>query len=416
MTDAPQTPIGPRPADPPTYAPPDWTSSSAIDRLRRVMRDSGPLWAATQVLDRFLPVSPMRLWRPKTIPVGPLTEQVGAILRAWGMSEEHVGITAELIVYADLHGIDSHGCSMLPGYYRDYVDGLLDMTPNIQIVRESETTGLVDGGGGLGHLPARTAMELAISKCRTSGVGAVGVRNSGHYGAAGAYAEMALREGLIGVATTNTRAPAVVPTFATEAVLGTNPIAFAAPAGRNPPFLLDMATSTVPIGRLIETWREGRAIPVGWALDAKARPTRSARRAWKFRRLTPLGGSYEMGSHKGYGLAAMVEILTSVLTGVRFPRPHSGSPGAVGHFFAVLDPAHFRGLIDFRSDMDELIDTLHSSAPSRPDRPVLVAGDPERTSRAERSASGIPLSRSVFEDMRAVARASNVDFTLDGPA
>jgi LDH2 family malate/lactate/ureidoglycolate dehydrogenase len=368
------------------------------------------------VLDRLLPVSPLRLWRPKTVSVERLTEQVDAILRAWGMSVEHAEITAELIVYADAHGIDSHGCSMLPGYHRDLRDGVLDMTPNIEVVRESDTTGLVDGGGGLGHLPARTAMELAISKCRVSGVGAVGVRNSGHYGAAGAYAEMAVREGLIGVATTNTRAAAVVPTFATEAVLGTNPLAFAAPAGRNPPFLLDMATSTVPVGRLIERWREGRAIPVGWALNPSGKPTRSARRAWHYRRMTPLGGSHEMGSHKGYGLAAMVEILTSVLPGEPFPRPRSKSPGGVGHFFVALDPARFRDVTDFQSDMDELIDTLHSSARSRPSRPVLVAGDPERTALAERSASGIPMSRSVFEDLRAIARTSKVDFVLGGAA
>ena len=389
---------------------------SAIDTFRRVAAESGLPWAVTLVLDRFLPISPLRLWRPKVVAVEQLTRQIEGILSAWGMSPEQVAPTAELIVYADLHGIDSHGCGMMPGYQRDRIAGVLEMRPDIAVVHETDSTALVDGGGGLGHVPGKTAMELAISKCRKTGIAAVAVRNSGHFGAAGAYAELAPAQGLIGIATTNTRGPVVVPTGAAEPILGTNPIAFAAPGDRNPPFLLDMATSTVPIGRIIAAWKEGRPIPRGWAMGPGRRLTRSARRAALARRVTPLGGSPTMSSHKGYGLAAMVEVLTSVLPGVRFPRLKGDPPGQVGHFFAAIDPARFLPLAEFQSGMDGLMDALHATPPIDPDRPVRVPGDPEREAREARSVSGIPLSRAVYEDLRSVSAASNAAFLLDDPS
>src|SRR5262245_45765879 len=205
------------------------------------LRTSGLLWAASLVIDRA-GFGILGLWPDKVVSVEALTTQVVAILRAWGMAEEHITITTEHLVYADLHGVDSHGCGMLLHYHRGLSAGSLTMTPKIEVLRESETTALLDGGGGLGHVPADAAMKLAIAKCRDVGIGAVTVRNSGHYGAAGAYASLAARSGFIGIATTNTAPPAVVPTFGVEAMLGTNPIAFAAPASHNQPFLLDMAT------------------------------------------------------------------------------------------------------------------------------------------------------------------------------
>src|SRR5262249_41605383 len=160
------------------------------------------------------------------------------------------------------------------------------------IVHEGEATALLDGGGGLGHVPADGAMKLAIAKAAAHGIAAVAVRNSGHFGAAGSYAALAARAGLIGVATTGTRVPSVAPAFGVDAMLGTTPIAFAAPAARNRAFLLDMATSTAPLGRLGVAAQRGQAIPRGWALDQRGRPVRNARRALAQRRLTPLGGSH----------------------------------------------------------------------------------------------------------------------------
>jgi len=385
---------------------------ASVKRIRETVRTSGPLWTASLVLDRLLPLAVLGLWRERTVSADVLHAQVVAILRAFDMPPEHVSITADHMLYADLRGIDSHGCGMLLHYHRGFTTGSFRATPAIIVERESATTALIDGGGGLGHVPGDRAMRLAVAKCLDAGVGAVAVRNSGHYGAAGAYAAIAARAGLIGVATTNTESPAVVPTLGAEAMLGTNPIAFAAPAQRNPMFLLDMATSTVPVGKLVLAARRGRAIPAGWAQDAGGKPVTSGRRAAAQRRLTPLGSRREMSSHKGYGLAAAVEILSSLLPGPRAgqePRTHP----RVGHFFLAVDPRRFRDPGEFEADLDRLIDSLRASKPLDAERPVLVAGDPERAALAERSRSGIPLSRSVVEDIRWVARATGAPFLLD---
>jgi LDH2 family malate/lactate/ureidoglycolate dehydrogenase len=379
----------------------------------RVARVSGVVWASALALDRLLPIGVLRFWRPRLVAADLLRAQVGSILRAWGHCAEHTAIIVERMLYADLHGIDSHGCCMLPFYDRLRAEGRLSATPTIATVHESATTALVDGGGGLGHVPATIAMEQAIAKCRASGVAVVAVRNSGHFGAAGAYAAMASDAGLLGIVTTSTPTPSVVPTFGREALLGTNPIALAAPATRNSPFLLDMATSAASLGKLVERWRSGRPIPDGWALDAKGRTTTNGRIAYVGRRLTPLGGDREHGGHKGYGLAAAVEILSSVLPGVA-PAPTGGTRAAVGHFLLAIDPARFRPDGGFAGDLDRLIDALHATPALAADEPVLVPGDPEQRIRAERSRAGIPITRSVFEDIRAVALAAGVPFVLDG--
>jgi LDH2 family malate/lactate/ureidoglycolate dehydrogenase len=380
-------------------------SPTAARRLLDTWKESGFLWTATLVLDRVAPLGVLGWWPDRRVAAGVLARQVDSILRAWGMSEAHAAITVDHVLYADLHGIDSHGCGMLLHYRRELDAGVLTMTPSVSVVRETTATALVDGGGGLGHVPADLAMTLAIEKCRSSGVAAVAVRNSGHFGAAGAYVAMAARAGLLGLATTNTRVAAVVPTFATTARLGTNPIAFAAPAARNPPFLLDMATSTASLGALAMAWRKGRAIPRGWALDERGDPQTSARRGVEDRRLTPLGSSREMGSHKGYGLAAAVEILSAVLPG----------SATIGHFFLAIDPGRFRDAGEFQAELDGLIDSLHACPRVHESQPVLVAGDPERQAFEERQRDGIPISRGVVEDIRGIAAACGAPFLLDAP-
>ncbi|MBM3860422.1 MAG: Ldh family oxidoreductase [Verrucomicrobia bacterium] len=360
------------------------------------LRTSGPLWTLSLVADRLgLPV--LGWWPRQVVASEMLRRQMAAILGAWAMSDEHAKITLDHMMYADLHGIDSHGCAMLLHYHRLLRAGTLTMKPQIEVVRDGPTTALLDGGGGLGHVPADMAMKLAIAKCRATGLAAVAVRNSGHFGAAGAYALIAAQSGFIGLVTTDTAEPAVVPTFGVEAKLGTNPIAFAAPSARNEPFVLDMATSTVPLGRLVEAWRTGDALPVGWALDAKGYPVTNPRRAYQQRRLTPLGG------HKGYGLAVAMQILATLLP---------GAMEGVGHFFLALDPQQFRD--GFAADIDGLVDDLRATKPLDSLQPVLVAGDPERAAYAERSRSGIPLSRGVVEDLRAVCRACGAPFLLEG--
>jgi LDH2 family malate/lactate/ureidoglycolate dehydrogenase len=387
---------------------------AGLDAFRRVSRDSGLLWASTVAVDHLTSVGLQRLWRGRRVPSVTLTRQIAAILACWGMTDEDSAITVEKILYADLRGIDSHGSSMLPFYHRDLVAGRLEMRPRIEVVRETSSTALVDGGRGLGHLAAERAMRLAIEKARAGGVGAVAVRNSWHYGAAGAYARMAVDHRLLALATTSTPTPAVVPTRGVDALLGTNPIALAAPADKHPPFLLDMATSTVSLGKVLERWRRGRSLPAGWALDRDGRAATSGWRAAAARRLTPLGGDALHGGHKGYGLAAAVEILSSVLPGTRHPRAWDGATRReVGHFFLVLDPARFRDDGGFAADLDGLIDALHACRPVETGSPVLVAGDPEEAILAERIRLGIPLSRAALEDLRGVALASGAPFLLD---
>jgi LDH2 family malate/lactate/ureidoglycolate dehydrogenase len=237
------------------------------------------------------------------------------------------------------------------------------------------------------------------------------VRRSGHFGAAGSYATLAAEEGLIALVTSDTATPAVVPTFGLAPKLGTNPIALAAPAHHNRPFLLDMATSTVPVGRLATAWRRGLRIPIGWANDRKGNPLTDPRLAFEARCLTPLGSVSDMGSHKGYGLAVAVAILSSVLSGSRNQLEHD-PVGRVGHFFLALDPAHFRADNTFRADLDDLLDDLRASPAHDPAQPVLVAGDPEYAVAAHRRVHGIPLAPRVFADLREVAEASGVAFTL----
>jgi LDH2 family malate/lactate/ureidoglycolate dehydrogenase len=207
----------------------------------------------------------------------------------------------------------------------------------------------------------------------------------------------------------------VVPTFGTEARLGTNPIAVAAPADREPPFLLDMATSTVSLGTLVERWRRRGRIPAGWAVDDRGEAVTSGSAALRHRRLTPLGGDREHGSHKGYGLAAAVEILSSILPGVPL-RPKSPQPRAradVGHFMLALDPRKFREDDGFGRDLDALLASLRTTTPIDRSQPVLVPGDPEAEMLARRSTAGVPLTRTLFDDLRRVATDAGAPFVLD---
>jgi len=383
-----------------------------IAAFRRTAARSGALWASALAVDRIAPIGVQRFWKPVRVAGRRLDDQLSSVFRAWGMPEAHVAITVERILYADLRGIDSHGCCMLPFYRRQWRAGTIASSPSIGVVRETPSTALLDGGGGLGHVAATEAVTLAIEKASGGGVGVVAVRNSGHFGAAGAYAELASARGMIAIATCTTPTPAVVPTFGREARLGTNPLAVAAPAHRQPTFLLDMATSTASLGKLLERWRQGQSVPDGWAVDAGGAPITNGYRAAAGRRLTPLGSTPEGSSYKGYGLAVAMQILAGALPGVPAEPATDGHRARVGQFFLVLDPGRF-GEGDFGVRMDELITWLRDTPPMTAGHEVQIAGDPERLVFAERTQLGIPLTRSVFEDLRDVAADAGVPFLLD---
>lgn len=347
-----------------------------------------------------------------------LRRQLADILAAWGMPADYIEQTADVMIDTDLCGIDSHGVGMLSAYNSWRKMGKLIFDAPITVVNDIPSMALLDGGSGLGHPAGTKAMAMAIDKAKATGVGMVTVRKSNHFGAAGFYAKMALEHDLIGIAMTGTPGAAVVPTFGKQNMLGTNPIAFAAPTRRNPAFLLDMATSTVAVGKLAISARLGKPIPVGWALDDDGEPTTDAAIARESRRLTPVGGTRELGSHKGYGLAAMVEILSSVMSGasiVCVEQSKGGDRfiiGDVGHFLMAADPAALRGDDLFQEELDEYIDTLRATEPTDPDNPVQVAGDPEWLSFEKRSQEGIPLSAALADEIRDVAEEAGIGFIL----
>lgn len=347
---------------------------------------------------------------------GEVHRQSEAILLAWGSSPEHARTTADVLTYADLAGIDSHGISLFINYEK--MLGVFDPAATPEVVRENASTALVDARGGLGHPAGVAAMELAITKATATGVGVVTVRNSHHFGAAGYYAALAARRGLVGMATTSGRTSSVVPTGGSQARLPTNPIAFAAPARTHEPFLLDMSTSTVAVNKLKVHDLRGIPLPEGWFVDGDGRAVTdagaAARAAWAGTGggLTPLGGSRESGGHKGYGLAVMVQILSCALSGGSFaPVRQEGDPDNIGHFFLVIDPSAFRQEGGFLDDVDEVIDVLHATPPT-PGGEVLVAGEPESRTRVLRSREGIPLPVTLLTKLQAICERTGAPFLL----
>jgi LDH2 family malate/lactate/ureidoglycolate dehydrogenase len=353
-----------------------------------------------------------------------IREQLVAVFRAWGMSELHAATTAEMMVETDLRGVDSHGISMLPTYDREFRSGRLNMRPVFKTVREGPATELIDADASLGHPVAVHAMHRAVDKCRDMGVAVVSVFNSHHFGAAGCYSRIAAERGMIGMVTSATRGVSMVPTFAAEPVMGTNPLAFAAPAKRNPPFQLDMATTTVAAGKVKVHQLNHRPLPPGWVVDGNGQSITDPEEAFRcvFERpdggITPLGGTRELGGHKGYGLAVLVHILGGTLAGASFSpirnrtqRP--SDPHNIGHFFLAIDPRAFRGDGAFEEDLDQVIDVLHQARRADPAQPVLVAGDPEMATRRERLQRGVPIPDDLMDQLRAVAKSAAVPFLLE---
>jgi LDH2 family malate/lactate/ureidoglycolate dehydrogenase len=359
----------------------------------------------------------------RKVPAETVRAQILAIFDAWGMERALARTAAEVMIETDLAGVDSHGVSMLMDYDDYRRRGKLNLKAKPKVMRETPVTALVDADAGLGHPAAVMGMKLAVEKAKKMHVGVVTVVNSHHFGAAGYYAAMASKEGLVGMVTSATRTVAVVPTRAKVPVLGTNPIAFAAPAKRNAPFLLDMATSSAANNKIKVYGLNGKQIPAGWVLDDAGTPIRDPDAAmevlYKTKKggLTPLGGTPEMSSHKGYGLALMVHILGGTLSGasfspirVRTQKDHD--PDRLGHFFLAIDPKAFRCDGAFEEDLDAVIDVLHGTPPIDAAKPVLVPGDPEAKARAERVRDGIPVPDALFRKIREVCERSGVPCIL----
>lgn len=343
-------------------------------------------------------------------------KQLELILQAWGMPAPTAASTAEIMSWADLHGIDTHGISMVPPYDERRRTNKLDMRAEPKVVKETPVSVLIDGGGGLGHPNAQRGMEIAIEKAKRTGIGVAAVRSSGHFGACGFYALMAVEADLIGMVTTSASGIQVAPTNGAQARLGTDPIAFAAPGKPGQPFLLDMATTTVAAGKIRNKANENLPAPTGWLVTRDGQPSNDPKEVSKGGFMTPLGGTPEGSSHKGYGLGAMVNILSSALSGglmvtdpTRNTRP---GPIDIGHFFLALDPGMFRDIADFKADVATFCDTLRTTKPADPAKPVQVAGDPERRIAAERMKTGIPVGPNLLAKVREIAIASGAPWII----
>ncbi len=327
-----------------------------------------------------------------------------------GVPAKDAVTTVEALVLADLRGIESHGVARLPRYVNGIRAGYIKPLDHSRIVKETKATAVIDGEQSLGQVVSRKGMELAIRKAKETSVGIVTVRNSNHYGIAGYYTLMALEHDLIGMSMTNA-APLVVPTFGRNALLGTNPISVAAPAMEEKPFVLDMATSVVPRGKLEVLDRKGLPMPPGWAVDETGRGSTDPKRVLNAmaKRLgggiLPLGGEGEEHSgHKGYGLALMVDLFSGVLsgaaTGLRV-NADERKPD-VGHFFMALDPAAFRPLDEFKQSMDRLARELKDSPKAQGQARIYVHGE-KSFARMERfRREGVPLDSKIAEAMKKI--------------
>jgi L-2-hydroxycarboxylate dehydrogenase (NAD+) len=325
-----------------------------------------------------------------------------------GCSEKDALLATKVLLSADARGVDSHGVARLSGYVRLWENNRINAAPHVQVVHETPSTAVVDGDGGLGLVVAPQAMEIAMRKAEIAGTGWVAVRNSNHYGIAGYHAMMALEKDMIGISMTNA-SPLVSPTFSLDRLLGTNPIAVAVPADKQPPFVADFATTTAANGKLEILQRVGKEAPEGWIQDAKGEVSTNPYELKDGGALLPLGSDRDHGSHKGYCLGSVVDIFSAVLSGANYgpwvppfvaflPLPESPVGKGIGHFFGAMRIDAFRPADEFKAHMDNWITTFRNSKSVEGEK-VLIPGDPERWMEEERMVHGIPLQIKVKEDL-----------------
>jgi len=342
-----------------------------------------------------------------------------------GVSHDDARVTADVLVHANLRGIDSHGVARLARYVGGLKSGVMVAGAQPQVVVETPTTVTLDAMAGLGQPVSHQAMLMAIDKARQYGCGFAAVRNSNHYGIAGYYAMMALDHDMIGFSTTNADV-LVVPTFSRDAMYGTNPLALAVPAGQERPFVLDMATSTVPRGKLEVYNRKGKDLPVGWATDERGIPTVDAGKVLdNFTKragggLLPLGGAgEEFSGYKGYGMGMLVEILSAVLPGAAYltsvyPKDADGKPlpANLGHFFGAWRLDAFRPPDQFKADMDDLIRRLKGGRLAEGASRIYIHGEKEFEQTERRMQQGVPLEAKVVDSLKQIADQTGVEYDL----
>lgn len=346
------------------------------------------------------------------IPRDKLFNFVVEIFKRLDVPEEDAKVVADNLIMADMRGIESHGVQRLKRYVDGIEKGAVNVHPNIRVVKESPVFAVLDGDEALGQVAGYRAMNMAIEKAKKIGVGIVGVRNSNHYGIAGYYAYMAVKEDLIGISMTTSR-PLVAHTGAMEKFMGTSPIAVAAPVEGDYPFLLDMATSVVPSGKVEVYRRKNKQVPGEWAISTETGeiiydPNEILSKG----AILPLGGLSEItGGHKGYGLSAVVDILAGILNGATWSR-HVGATSDkhsdVGHFFMAIDPGAFGDRNEFKKNMKKFVDEIRSAKKHPKFQRIWVHGEKGFLTYETRLKIGVPVYRKVYEEMNEIARKFGV--------
>lgn len=334
--------------------------------------------------------------------------------------EKDAKIIADILITADLKGIKTHGIQRLKTYYERIKKGIYNSNTNIEIIKESPTTAVLDGNCGIGHVIAYEAMNLAIQKAKEFGIGAVAVRNSTHFGIAGYYSQMAASEGMIGIATTNTT-PAVPPTNGSEPILGTNPLAAGVPTDENFPFLLDCATSKIPKGKIELYSRLNKEIPKGLVLNDKGEsetnPESALRKLKQYRAaLLPIGSNgTDNSGYKGYGYSTLVEILSSALQeGVNLKDTAGVIENGrlrlkVGHFFLAIKIDSFISLKRFKNITGKMMRTLRASKKHPEKERIYTAGEKEYYNERENKKKGIYINESIQEDIKEIQKELHLE-------
>jgi len=352
------------------------------------------------------------------IPEHTLRQFTQDVFLAMGCNNEDAKLAADVLLKADLRGIDSHGVARLIGYVRLWDKKRINTNPKIKIIHETPGTATIDGDAGLGLVVAPFAMKIALEKAEKCGSGWIAVKNSNHFGIAGYHALMAVEKDMIGMSMTNA-SPLVAPTFSKERMLGTNPICYAFPAGTYPPVVVDMATSTAANGKLEVAQRKNQPIPSGWVQDANGNPSLNAGELKDGGSLLPLGGDRDHGSHKGFGLSSAVDIFSAVLSGANYGPwappfvavldPVENQPGeGLGHFLGAWRVDGFRPVADYKKNIDQWIGRFKDAGRSDEAQPVIIPGEPEFEAELINQTNGIPIVQSVKNDLNSLAKRFNL--------
>jgi LDH2 family malate/lactate/ureidoglycolate dehydrogenase len=353
-------------------------------------------------------------------PLHHLAEFSKQVFMHFGVPEADAQTASEVLAKSDLRGIESHGVARLRTYFDMLRLGRINPTPNVEIVRESPSTATVDGDNGLGLVVGPKANQVAIDKAEAAGTGWVSVRNTNHYGIAGYYVLETLKHDMIGWSMTNST-KLVAPLWGAERMLGTNPIAIGLPGKKEPPIIIDMATSAVAYGKVEIARRAEEDIPFGWAVDKNGGDTTDPMGMIEGGALLPLGSTRDMGGHKGYCLATAVDALCCVLSGanwgpfappfaLRQEIPSRSVGKGIGHFFGAMKIEAFIDPDEFKSQIDDWIATFRATKPAPGTNGPLVPGDPERESERERAEGGIPLVQPVVDDLRHISQETGIAF------